>query len=100
MPDSDPSSILTAIRERAAAVAEPTGDGILFIKRLQDSAADVPRLLAAFEVALAHHPQSIEIGVTGEAGPHCARCRTAWPCPEAQAITSALTGQEAGDARE
>ncbi len=58
------------------------------VRGLMESAADVPRLLAAVEAVLAIHHE--------EAG-KCARCRGAWPCGEYLEISAALLGEEKAD---
>jgi hypothetical protein len=54
---------------------------------------DVPRLVAAVEAALKHHP--LEDRGPG-LDPVCG-CRRLLHCPERAAITTALTGEEVGD---
>jgi hypothetical protein len=50
-----------------------------------DSADDVPRLLAALDAVLKHHPVLSAVG-------YCETCARPYPCAEVQDITRALTG--------
>jgi hypothetical protein len=97
MTDSDPSSILSPIRERAQNVRTAPALSKARDWACINSAADVPRLLAAVEAALDLH-QPVDRGT----GAQCKGCAThvtftRWPCPTVAAITAALTGKETGD---
>ena len=106
MPDSDPSTILTGIRERYTRTHAPiTGNSVT---TLFASASDIPLLLAAVEKVLELHKPVWESYVDGdgiERGSYeCAECEPPgtpdnWPCNTYRAITAELTGKEAGNAQ-
>ena len=92
MPDSDPSSLLSGIREHWRVIVEKRGTaaGFLMIGAAKN---DVPRLLAAIEAALSRHVEAV---IEDMPGPfhYCKTCsgHPAWPCPEVAAITTARGG--------
>jgi hypothetical protein len=93
MGSDDVTAALAAIRERAAHADRALKFGGSF-RVTARSQADVPRLVAAVEAVLKEH-QPVNRGEGLE--PICSTChRGFWPCPTVQAITAALSGEEAG----
>jgi|GEM_PF-6905502 len=92
-PDDPVASTLAEIRERY----EWGADRYVTLGEVRNSAADVPRLLAAVEAALKVH-QPVDRGT----GAQCKGCAThvtftRWPCPTVRAIAAALAGEDGGD---
>lgn len=90
MPDA-PAAILAGIRERWAQLG-PLYRNTHFL--LDAVVQDIPSLLAAVEAALKQH-QPIERRKGWP--PTCSFDNHRWPCAEIEAITAALTGEEAGE---
>jgi hypothetical protein len=93
MPDDPLSSALGEIRERSERPLGPSAMALPIsipaVQGLLESAADVPRLLAALDAVLKAHRN---------ADGRCAWCRNPdgqrqkWPCGEYLVITRELTG--------
>ena len=141
MPDDRLSAVLAEIRERSERPLGPSAMALPIsspaVQGLLESAADVPRLLAALDAVLRlhrphriydeceheHTEDEVRAGTAVDAGEffaceesfervvcrHCCAadgygqtedCATdhaadeCWPCPTAQAITRALTGED------
>jgi hypothetical protein len=88
MPDSDPSSILAEIRDRRDG-ADADGLWRPTIAALDLGHDDIPHLVAAVEAALKLADQWKQFAAAGDAQDQCAG-------ELREAITAALTGQEAG----
>jgi hypothetical protein len=58
-----------------------------------------PRLVAAVEAVLKRHVEAVIKDMPAPPFRYCKTCagHPKWPCPEVQAITAALTGEEASD---
>jgi hypothetical protein len=96
MPDTDrAATALAGIRERAdkRLLGGASDAGII---GAIESAADVPRLLAAIEAALKRHQPHVR---RQNWPPVCSYDNRRWPCPEVRDITAALagTGTEGGE---
>lgn len=62
------------------------------VRRLMDTAADVPALLAAAEAALELHVQIPDSPVW------CRECRHSFPCQTRRKVSAALLGEDSTDA--
>lgn len=87
---------LAPVRERSAAFLDPAPMDLYRAGCAIKSAEDVPRLLAAVEVAASFHVPEVIDGA--EPFTCCRRCfgRPKWPCPEVTAVLAALKGESGG----
>jgi hypothetical protein len=103
MPDPTPDQVtayLAEVRERSDRPLGPTVGALPVsvdaVRRLLESAGDVPRLLAAVaEVSRPIAPSKARTAGTDVhgAGPHQSASRELWPCGEFQNVSWALLGE-------
>ena len=120
------ATYLTGVRERWEAVEDIYPSALAHLGKALSSTADVPRLLAAVEAALAHHqddsygrcviclehctcvedaygslpapvPQAAGYAVMARAWEDCPHGNEPWPCKKYRDITAALTGEDGTD---
>ena len=107
MAADDLASTLTGIKaliaERDALAARinwAAPDDIAAFNAAQDKVAGrVPSLVAALEDVLSRHVEAVIEDMPAPLFHYCKTCdgHPVWPCPEVRAITTALTGKEAGE---